>query len=257
MKLFPHLRDCDRFVFQVRFQSQGWRSGRYLLKYPCQQHLLPFVHWRVLASCRELSTQFCLRSSQGRAAGAPARRCGELRVQWVPSRGSLSLLQGCGPALSHGAPKSSLRAELRQRGGRRARLRRRDAEEEEKHPLSQNVIQITPYITWPLSRAWGRGSFQTPEPLKSYTLASENAMMYGSLLSPPISTDSSKNPTPVQKAELLRAGEWKIPENPFCSLGMANTFILLGSREKPSFSPWFCCHFQSVIYFILHDCPRV
>lgn len=42
-----------------------------------------------------------------------------------------------------------------------ARLWLWDAEEE-KQPLSQNAIQITPYITWSLSRAWGRGSFQSP-----------------------------------------------------------------------------------------------
>lgn len=36
-----------------------------------------------------------------------------------------------------------------------ARLRSWDAEEEEKQPLPQNMIQITPCITWPLSRAWG------------------------------------------------------------------------------------------------------
>lgn len=81
--------------------------------------------------------------------------------------------------------------------------------------------------------------------------------MYGGLLSLPISADSSKNPTSAQKTELLRAGEWKMLRNPFYSLGMANACIHLGSREKPSFSPWFCCHFQSVIYFILHDCPWV
>lgn len=43
-----------------------------------------------------------------------------------------------------------------------------------------------------------------------------------------------------------------MPEKPFYSLGMTNACTHLGSREKPSFSPWFCCHFQSVIYFILH-----
>lgn len=47
-----------------------------------------------------------------------------------------------------------------------------------------------------------------------------------------------------------------MPEKPFYSLGMTNACTHLGSREKPSFSPWFCCHFQSVIYFILHDCPE-
>lgn len=90
-------------------------------------------------------------------------------------------------------------------------------------------------------------------PLKSYAFPSGNAWC---ILSLPISGDSSKNPTPVQKAGLLRAGEWEMPGNPFLPLGMANACIHLGSREKPSFSPWFCCQFQSLIYFILHGCPE-
>lgn len=133
-KLFPHLWGRDRFVFQGRLQSQARRSGRCLVEHPCQQRLLPSAPWPALASCRELGIQFRLLFPEDRAAGAPACPCRELRVPWVPSRGYLALLQSCGLALTHGAPKSCLRAELWQRGGdacRSARLWPWDAEEEQ------------------------------------------------------------------------------------------------------------------------------
>lgn len=74
--------------------------------------------------------------------------------------------------------------------------------------------------------------------------------MCESLLSLPLSAGSSRNPTPVQKTELLRAGKWEMPENPLFPLGTASACIHLGPREKPPLSLW--CSYLSPIRHLLH-----
>lgn len=178
MQLFPHLRGRDRSVFQVRFQKQGWRSGRYFLQYPCQHHALPFAALAGAGAVPRVQYPVfspSLRGSQCWRSWPPVSRAagGVSAISWL-SLPAAELRAGTRRWCSRQQPAGRGLATGRA-ACRGARLRRWDAEEEEKQPLSQNMIQIIPFITWLLSRAWGRGSFQSPGPLKSYVLPSGNA----------------------------------------------------------------------------------
>lgn len=222
-----HIRDHHRFIYLVWFQSQGWRCGRYLL-------------W-ALAPFRAAASAGCVPRAPIHFPRS-RRVSGAARARWVPLAVTCPSLLRVAPATA--APQSGLRPRHSQRGGMRAGMPRR----RKSSPFHKTWFKKHRTSPGPSPEPEAE-AFQSPEPLKSYTLPSGNAWcMEASSL--PISADSSKNPTPVQKAELLRAGEWKMPENFFYSLGMANACIHLGSREKPSFSPWFLLPFP--ICHLLH-----
>lgn len=88
-------------------------------------------------------------------------------------------------------------------------------------------------------------------------LATVKCTICENFLSLPLSAGSSKIPIPVQKTELLRAGEWEMCENAFFSLQIATACICLGPREKPLLLPWCCYCLPSITYFMPHVYPSV
>lgn len=77
----------------------------------------------------------------------------ELRGQGVPSRGCLSLLRSAGWRSLMLLRKAACGQSAANGEGCVPGSWDAEEEEEEKQPLPQNMVQITPYITWPLSRA--------------------------------------------------------------------------------------------------------